>query len=97
MDRFVPLSTPEYFTQGNTMTGSVTPEHLTANPLAKVFNYRVWMQDDALSAAYFIDNRCFALTDQNAVVAASFPMSEEGIDQAAEWLRAAYEAYEQTA
>lgn len=97
MDRFVPLSTLEYFTQGNTMMGSVTPEHLTADPLAKVFNYRVFAQDDALCAAYYIDNLCFELTDQNAVVYASFPLCEDGIDQAAEWLHKAYLTYEKTA
>ena len=97
MDRFVPLSTIEYFTQGNTMIGSVTPEHLTANPLAKIFQYRVFQEDDALTALYYIDNVCFDLTDQSAVVRASFPLNEGGIDEAAEWLHQAYNAYEQTA
>lgn len=96
MDRFVPLSTPEYFTQGNTMMGSVTPEDLVANPLAKVFNYRVWFEDGKLTAEYFIDNRCYDLTDRDKIVQETFAMSEEGIDEAAEWLHKAYDAYEPT-
>ena len=96
MDRFVPLSTPEYFTQGNTMMGSVTPEDLVGNPLAKGFNYRVWMEDGALVAEYFIDNRCYDLTDRDKIVRGTFPMDESGIDQAAAWLGEAYRAYEPT-
>ena len=95
-ERFVPLSTVEYFTQGNTMMGTVTPEDLIANPLAKVFNYRVGEQDGALVAEVFIDNRCYDLTDRDKIVRAAFDMSEQGIDDAAEWLHEIYQAYEPT-
>ena len=96
MDRFVPLSTPEYFTQGNTMMGSVTPEDLVGDPLAKIFNYRVWSEDGALVAEVFIDNRCYDLTDRDKIVRGTFEMSEKGIDDAAAWLHEQYLAYEQT-
>ena len=78
------------------MMGSVTPEDLVANPLAKIFNYRVWAEDGALTAEYFIDNRCYDLTDRDKIVRGTFEMSEKGIDDAAEWLRSAYDAYEPT-
>ena len=95
-ERFVPLSTVEYFTQGNTMMGSVTPEDFVANPLAKIFNYRVWEQDGELVAEVFIDNRCYDLTDRDKIVRAVFEMSEQGIDDAAAWLHDVYRAYEPT-
>ena len=49
MNRLIPLSTIEYFTQGNTMIGSVTPEELVADPLAKLFHYRAFADGDKLT------------------------------------------------
>ena len=92
-ERFVPLSTVEFFTQGNTVMGSVTPEQFVANPLAKVFNYRAWAQDGALVTEAFIDNRCYELTDRDKIVRAEFDVSEQGIDDAAAWLQDVYRAY----
>ena len=92
-ERFVPLSTVEFFTQGNTMMGSVTPECFVADPLAKVFNYRAWAQDDALVAEVFIDNRCYELTDHDKIIRAEFAVSEQGIDDAAAWLQDVYSSY----
>ena len=97
MDRFVPLSTPEYFTQGNTMMGSVTPEDRVADPLAKIFHYRAHYDGEHLETEYFIDNRCYDLTDRDAIVRETFEMSEQGIDDAAAWLHEAYIRYEQSA
>ena len=92
-ERFVPLSSVEYFAQGNTMMGSLTPESLVADPLAKVFNYRVGVQDGALTAEAFIDNRCYELTDREGIVRADFALSEQGIDEAAAWLQSVYLPY----
>ena len=97
MERLIPLSTIEYFTQGNTMIGSVTPEELVAEPLAKLFHYRVFADDGSLTALYFIDNRCFDLTDKEKLVQRSFDLSPDGIDAAAAWLEAEYRAYERGA
>lgn len=90
MERMIPLSTIEYFTQGNTMLGSVTPEDLVADPLAVVFHYRAFAADSRLRALYFTDNRCFDLTDKAKVVQSDFELSEDGIDAAAAWLEARY-------
>ena len=94
MERLVPLSTPEYFTQKNTMLGSLTPEEYIAQPMAKIFNYRVWAQGDQLIAEYFIDNKCYDLTDKDKVQSHSFVMTQQGIDEAASWLEAQYRLYE---
>ena len=96
MERMIPLSTIEYFTQGNTMIGSVTPEELVADPLAKLFNYRVFADGEKLAALYFVDNRCFDLTDKAKVVRNDFELSPDGIDAAAAWLEARYREYERT-
>lgn len=96
MTRMIPLSTIEYFTQGNTMMGSVTPEELVADPLALLFHYRVFADEDKLTALYFIDNRCFDLTDKAKVVQNDFELSPDGIDAAASWLEARYREYERT-
>ena len=93
MNRLIPLSTIEYFTQGNTMLGSVTPEALVADPLAMLFHYRVFADDGKLTALYFIDNRCFDLTDKAKVVRNDFELSPDGIDAAASWLEARYHEY----
>ncbi len=96
MNRLIPLSTIEYFTQGNTMIGSVTPEELVADPLALLFHYRVFADADKLTALYFIDNRCFDLTDKAKVEQSDFELSPDGIDAAAAWLEARYAAYART-
>lgn len=96
MARMIPLSTIEYFTQGNTMLGSVTPEDLVAQPLAKLFHYRVFAADGRLTALYFIDNRCYDLTDKAKAVQNDFELSEDGIDAAAAWLEAQYRVWERT-
>ena len=93
MNRLIPLSTIEYFTQGNTMLGSVTPDELVAEPLAKLFHYRVFADGDKLAALYFIDNVCFDLTDKEKVVRNDFELSPAGIDAAAAWLEARYRAF----
>ena len=93
MERLIPLSTIEYFTQGNTMLGSVTPEDLVADPLAIVFNYRAFAADGKLRALYYTDNRCYDLTDKAKVVQNDFELSEAGIDAAAAWLEARYYEY----
>lgn len=92
--RLIPLSTIEFFTQGNTMIGSVTPEDLVADPLAMLFHYRVFADGDKLTALYFVDNRCFDLTDKAKVVQNGFELSPDGIDAAAAWLEARYREYE---
>lgn len=114
MERLIPLSTLEYFTQKNKMLGSVTPEDLVADPLARVFNYRVYVraipkttfdekgepiegEEKVLTAEYFIDNRCYDLTDKDKVVLNNFEVSVAGIDAAAAWLEAEYRVYERTA
>lgn len=94
MERMIPLSTIEYFTQGNTMLGSVTPEDLVAQPLAKLFHYRVFAADGKLIALYFIDNRCYDLTDKAKVVQNEFELNPDGIDAAAAWLEAQYRLWE---
>lgn len=94
MNRLIPLSTIEYFTQGNTMIGSVTPEELVADPLAKLFHYRAFADGDKLTALYFVDDRCFDLTDKAKVVQNDFELSPDGIDAAAAWLEARYREYE---
>ena len=96
MNRLIPLSTIEYFTQGNTMIGSVTPDELVADALAKLFHYRVFADGEKLAALYFIDNVCFDLTDKAKAVRNDFELSPDGIDAAAAWLEARYRAYERT-
>ena len=96
MKREIPLSTIEFFTQGNTMIGSVTPEALVADPLAKLFHYRAFADGDKLTALYFIDNRCFDLTDKEKVVRNDFELSPDGIDAASAWLEARYREYERS-
>ena len=96
MKRLIPLSTIEFFTQGNTMIGSVTPDELVADPLAKLFHYRAFADGDNLAALYFIDNRCFDLTDKEKVVRNDFELSPDGIDAASSWLEARYHEYERT-
>lgn len=96
MERLVPLSTLEYFTQDNMMLGSLTPEDLIADPLAPVFSYRVYAKEDVLHAEYFIDNKCFDLTDKEKVRHNTFAVSVEGIDEAAAWLENEYYKYERT-
>jgi hypothetical protein len=96
MKRLIPLSTIEYFTQGNTMIGSVTPEELVADPLAELFHYRVFADGEKLTALYFIDNRCYDLTDKSKVAQNDFELSPDGIDAAAAWLEAQYHAYART-
>ena len=88
MKREIPLSTIEFFTQGNVMIGSVTPDEMVADPLAMLFHYRVFAEDGKLTALYFIDNRCFDLTDKAKVVRNDFELSSDGIDAAAAWLEA---------
>lgn len=94
MERLVPLSTIEYFTQKNMMLGSLTPESYIAQPLAMIFNYRAYAKDERLVAEYFIDNKCYDLTDKDKVCAKDFDLTVEGIDQAAAWLEAEYRIYE---
>ncbi len=94
MERLIPLSTIEFFTQGNTMIGSVTPDELVADPLAKLFHYRAFADGDKLTALYFVDNRCFDLTDKEKVVQNDFALSPDGIDAAAAWLEARCHEYE---
>ncbi len=96
MNRLIPLSTIEYFTQGNVMLGSVTPDELVADPLAKLFHYRAFADGEKLTALYFIDNVCFDLTDKAKVVQNDFELSPDGIDAAAAWLEARYREYERT-
>lgn len=93
MQRLIPLSTIEYFTQGNTMIGSVTPAERIADPLAMLFHYRAFADDGKLAALYFVDNRCYELTDKAKVVRNDFELSPDGIDAAAAWLEAQYHAY----
>ena len=76
------------------MLGSVTPDDLIGDPLAPVFNYRVFIRDDALTAEYFIDNKCYDLTDKSKIRQSTFAVSAEGIDEAAAWLEAEYHKYE---
>ena len=94
MERMIPLSTIEYFTQGNTMMGSVTPEDLVGDPLAYLFHYRAFADEGKLVALYFVDNRCFDLTDPEKVVRNDFELSADGIEAASAWLEARYHAYE---
>lgn len=94
MERLVPLSTIEYFTQKNKMLGSLTPEDYIAQPMAMIFNYRVYAEQERLVAAYFIDNKCYDLTDKDKVVRAEFDLTAEGIDRAAAWLESEYRIYE---
>lgn len=94
MKRLIPLSTIEYFTQGNTMIGSLTPDELIADPTAKLFRYRAFADDGKLTALYFIDNRCYELTDKAKVVQNDFELSPDGIDAAAAWLEARYRDFE---
>lgn len=96
MSRLIPLSTIEFFTQGNTVMGSVTPEALVADPLAELFHYRAFADGDKLTALYFIDNRCFDLTDKAKVVRNDFELSPDGIDAAAAWLEARYRVFERS-
>ena len=93
MERLIPLSTIEYFTQGNAMSGSVTPEESVADPLAIVFCYRAFAEDGVLRALYFTDNRCYDLTDKAKVVQNDFELSEAGIDAASAWLEARYREF----
>ena len=96
MERLIPLSTLEYFTQKNMMLGSVTPDFFLAKPLAPIFNYRVYVKDERLVAEYFVDNKCYDLTDKEKVRSNDFEVSVQGIDDAATWLEAEYREYERT-
>jgi len=93
MNRLIPLSTIEYFTQGNTMVGSVTPEELVADPLAKLFHYRAFADGEKLTALYFVDNVCYDLTDKEKTVQNDFELSPDGIEAASAWLEARYHEY----
>lgn len=98
------ISLPElaYFTQKNTMIGSCTPEDFIGNPLAPVFNYRVYFAkgDDtgtaSIEAIYFIDCKCYELTDKEKVIKKCFEASEEGIFEASKWLEDEYNNYLRT-
>ena len=83
-----------FFTQKNMTTGSLTPEDLIGRPLEPIFNYRVCIQDDALTAEYYIDSRCYELTDPEKIRRNSFAVSDEGIHEAERWLEAEYIEYE---
>lgn len=96
MNRLIPLSTIEYFTQGNAMIGSVTPDEMVADPLAMLFHYRAFADGDKLTALYFIDNRCYDLTDKAKAVQNDFELSPDGIEAACAWLEARYRDYERS-
>ncbi len=98
MQNKIELSTLSYFTQGNAMLGSCTPEDAVGELLAKVFNYRVSYnkEEKCLEALYFIDNKCYDLTDKEKVVKRSFESSDEGIESASKWLLDEYNKYLRT-
>ena len=94
MDKHAVLPKLEFFTQKNMTTGSLTPEDLIGRPLEPIFNYRVWAQDGRLAAAYYIDSRCYELTDKDKICRGDFDLSPEGIRAAEQWLDAEYVKYE---
>ncbi len=104
MEKKIELSILPYFTQGNTMIGSCTPDDYVGELLAKIFNYRVSYvktkdeekSEEYLEALYFIDNKCYELTDKSKVVSEKFEPSDEGIEAASKWLLNEYNKYLRT-
>jgi hypothetical protein len=85
-----------YFTQKNLRIGSVTPEDLVAHPLEPIFQYRVRVQDDRLRAEYYIDSKCYELTDKEKITVQTFDVSPDGIRAAEDWLEDAYRVFERS-
>lgn len=95
-DRQIKLPKLAFFEQKNMTTGSCTPEDLIARPLEPIFNYRAMAQDGALAAEYYIDNKCYELTDPDDIHRNAFPLSDDGIRAAEQWLESEYAAYDKT-
>lgn len=66
-----------YFEQNNPYTGSLRAD----------FRFRVAQKDDMLSAAVWHQDICFEMADDK--VEQSFPLTEEGLQAAVEWISAA--------
>ena len=104
MDNKISLYNLSYFEQGNTMMGSCTPQELGGVLLAKIFNYRVSYvkkkneegEQAYIEALYFVDNKCFDLTEKENVVTKTFDPSDEGIEAASKWLLEEYNKYART-
>lgn len=98
MSAEISLSPLPFFTQGNTMIGSCTPEDFVGELLAKIFNYRVFYnkEEKVIEALYFVDNKCYELTDKEKVVTNKFESSDEGLEAASKWLLDEYNKYLRT-
>ncbi len=106
----IPLYKLPYFSQGNTMIGSCTPEDAIGDVFADIFNYRVSYGKEEIKneageatenrvfirALYFIDSKCYELTDKSKVVTKDFEPSDEGIEEASKWLLNEYNKYLRT-
>lgn len=66
-----------YFEQNNPFAGSLRAD----------FRFRVARQEDALSAAVWHRDICFEMADDK--VEQRFPLTEEGLQSAVEWISAA--------
>jgi hypothetical protein len=97
MPQKITLSTVPYFVQGNTFTGSSTPEQFVADPFADIFNYRASCKNEGgvscLYVEYYIGCKCYALTDSEKISSADFDMTGEGIKEAEAFLQKKFEEY----
>ena len=100
MSQRAQLPTVDFFTQGNVMTGSCTPEQFVGKLKAEIFNYRAECKKTdeckCLSACYYIGNKCFALTDAESVVSQTFDATQHGVDEAQSWLSGQYSDFLRT-
>ncbi len=97
MPQKITLSTVAYFVQGNTLTGSATPERFIADPFADIFNFRTFCRKDdggsRLAVEYYTGCKCYALTDKEKILSAGFDMTSEGIAEAETFLQKKFEEY----
>lgn len=97
MTQKITLSTVSYFAQGNTFTGSLTPPQFVANPLADIFNYRVYCRnsdgENSLAAEHYIGCKCYELTEKEKISSASFDVTRDGILKAEAFLQKAFDEF----
>ncbi len=89
----VPHDGPE-----NEYTGSLPAKDGTKGVFANIFRYRLWLKKDtetkavtAINAACYFGCNCYDKTDPAIMMKEQFPASEEGAEQACNWVQACYD------
>lgn len=69
-----------YFEQKNAFTGSLKDD----------FRFRVWREEDMLSAAVWHEDICFELAENKEEQ--SFPLTNDGLNNVADWILSLFPA-----